>query len=212
MLSPATLLVALSTQLQAQDTIIRLPVRFHLLHAPAGAVTTTRTAASVDTLVAFANTVWHQASIEWVVEAVIHEEAPRASLLDSMIAGTLPVTRERLASFVPHDRLFRSGWNVFLLRDFGRIAGGAFIPELNGVLLAERGYGYELPSAGRGGGTLAHELGHSLGLSHQACDSTRNIMANACSQPGVVSSLTPAQVAVARRQALTGPAPTIPYP
>lgn len=164
-------------------------------------------------MVVFANTIWRQAAIEWVVESVVEEDAPNGALLDSMIAGSVAVTRERLVGFVPHERLLSPGWNLFLIQDFGRIAGGTFLPELKGAILAERGFGYELPANGRGGGTLAHELGHSLTLSHQPCDSTRNIMANACSRPGVVSSLTPAQIVMARRQAATGgPASGIPSP
>ena len=100
---------------------------------------------------------------------------------------------------------------MFLIRDFGRIAGGMFRPEIDGVVLAERGFGFELPASGRGGATLAHELGHSLTLGHEPCDSTRNLMSNACSAPGVVSALTPAQIARARQQALTG-RPTLTFP
>lgn len=187
------------------DSLLRLPVRFHLLHsANSTNVTTTRSATTVDTLVAFANTIWRQANIEWVVESVIEEEAPDAAVLDSMITGVLQRTSERLVAFVPRNRLLEPGWNVFLIRDFGPIAGGMFRPELAGAVLAERGFGFELPANGRGGGTLAHELGHSLGLAHQQCDETRNIMALACSRPGVVSSLTAAQIVTARRQAATG--------
>jgi hypothetical protein len=78
------------------------------------------------------------------------------------------------------------------------------MPELGGIVLAERGYGYELPPDGRGGRTLAHEFGHSLGLDHMACDSTRNIMANACWQPGTESALTPGQITASRARALVG--------
>ncbi len=196
------------------DSALRLPLRVHLLHSVTSrAVSTTRNAASVDTMVAFANMIWRQAAIEWVVESVVEEEAPNGSLLDSLIAGSVPVTHERLVAFVPRNRLLSPGWNLFLIQDFGGIAGGSFLPELAGAIVAERGFGYELPAYGRGGGTLAHELGHSLTLRHQPCDSTRNIMANACSKPGVVSSLTPAQIGVARRQAAIGrPASEIPSP
>jgi hypothetical protein len=105
---------------------------------------------------------------------------------------------------VPRGRLLSPGWNVYLIRDFGPIAGGMFSPELQGAVLAERGFGYELPADGRGGGTLAHELGHSLTLGHAPCDETRNVMAIACSRPGVLSSLNAAQISAARRQAAAG--------
>jgi hypothetical protein len=73
--------------------------------------------------------------------------------------------------------LLPNGWNVLLIRNFGQLGGGAFFANFGAVVLAERGYGFELPADGRGGRTLAHELGHSLGLVHVDCDSTRNIMA-----------------------------------
>ena len=207
-------LLALFTLQTPQDSVLRLHVRFHLLRSPASTnISTTRTAATVDTLVAFANTIWRQAGIEWVVESVITEDAPTAPVLDSMIAGLVPRTAERLVAFVPRERLLTPGWNVFLIRDFGPIAGGMFRPQVEGLVLAERGFGFELPANGRGGGTLAHELGHSLTLPHEKCDEGRNIMANACSKPGVISSLNSSQIAAARRQAATGrPASEIPSP
>lgn len=72
------LAVVAALSLQApRDTLLRLPIRFHLLHSPASTnISTTRTATTVDTLVAFANTIWRQAGIEWVVESVVIEEAP----------------------------------------------------------------------------------------------------------------------------------------
>ena len=203
----------LSFSLQAPDTTLRLPLRVHLLRSNTSeALSTTRHRASVDTMVAFANRIWQQAGIEWIVESVITEDGP-GELLNQLIAGTVPVTRERLSSLGPKDNLLVPGWNLFLIRDFGNIAGGAFIPELSGAILAERGFGYELPANGRGGGTLAHELGHSLTLPHVPCDSTHDVMANACSVPGLVSRLTPEQAVIARRQAVTGrPAITVPSP
>jgi hypothetical protein len=138
------------------------------------------------------------------MERVIREESVPSTQFDSALAGTLPAAEADLINFVPRKELLSPGWNVFLIRDFGRIAGGMFRPEIEGVVLAERGFGFELPVSGRGGATLAHELGHSLTLGHEPCDSTRNLMSIACSAPGVVSVLTPAQAARAREQALTG--------
>ena len=187
------------------DSVIRLPLRVHLLETPGvQVVTTTRTPAGIDTMLVVANGVWAQAGIQWYVESVFREDAPNGDILEQMIAGTTPRTRQALVSIAPTGRLLRPGWNLFMIRDFGPIGGGVFYAEISGILLAERGYGYELPPSGRGGTTLAHELGHSLGLVHVACDSTRNIMANACGEPGQSRRLTAQQIATALGQARLG--------
>ena len=195
-------------------SVVRLPLRFHLLSSSINpALTTTRTEQDVRELVRVANWEWKQAGIEWYVERVIREQSVPSAQFDSALAGTIPAYQADLISFVPRHELLSPGWNVFLIRDFGRIAGGMFRPEIEGVVLAERGFGFELPASGRGGATLAHELGHSLTLGHEPCDSTRNLMSNACSAPGVISALTPGQISRAREQALTGrPTLTLPSP
>jgi hypothetical protein len=208
----ALVLTVLAVPADAQDSTLRLPVRVHLLRSPSGtAITTTRTDADVRALLALANQIWIQAGIQWELESLVPTETPDGALFDSLVTGQLRATTPRLlAPFQAAARL-DPGWNVFLIRDFGRIAGGAFMPELAGVILGERGFGFELPPDGRGGATLAHELGHTLGLSHVACDSTRNIMANACWRPGLPSTLTPDQIRAARSQAGTGrPAAKLP--
>lgn len=199
---------------QQDVATIRLPVRFHLLTAPsASAVATTWTERDVDALLAVANGIWKQARIEWYVERTVREPSPAAAQFDSILANQIPGPRVNLTAFIPRGELLRPGWNVFLIRDFGRIGGGLFRPEILGVVLAERGFGFELPANGRGGATLAHELGHSLGLGHVACDTTRDVMANACWSPTAMSTLTSEQIAKARNQARTGqPVTEVPSP
>ncbi|MGH7674865.1 MAG: hypothetical protein ACREMV_06285, partial [Gemmatimonadales bacterium] len=134
----------------------------------------------------------------------VREEAPQGARFDSVVTGRLPPTRERLFSVAPRGALLTPGWNLFLIRDFGQIGGGVFYVDIPGVVLAERGMGIELAPGERGGATLAHELGHSLGLEHHACDESRNIMANRCWSPTTLSALTAQQIALARRQATAG--------
>ncbi len=202
------LLIALLLSTQAatpSESLLRLPLRVHLLHSSESeALSTTRSDSEVRTLLATANAIWRQASIGWALESVVREDAPNGALFEQLRAAQIPSTRDRLLSIAPRGKLLRDGWNLFLIRDFGRIGGGVFFTELDGVILAERGFGFELPPDGRGGATLAHELGHSLGLDHQPCDSTRNIMANGCWNPSYPSTLRPAQIATAREQALIG--------
>jgi hypothetical protein len=189
----------------ARAQIIRLPVRVQLLQSASdSSISTTYGDAQVRQLLSVANEVWRQAEIEWVLESVKRTSASRGAAFDSLVGNQIPRGREPLEAYFPRDSLLSNGWNVLLIRNFGQIAGGVFSADLGAVVLAERGYGFELPPDGRGGRTLAHELGHSLGLAHVDCDNTRNIMANACWQPGTESSLSAEQRAVARTQAKLG--------
>ncbi len=196
------------------EQLMRLPIRFHLLASSnSSALTTTWTDRDVHTLLHVVNGIWRQAGIEWYAESIIREQSPGGANFDSLIADRIPRTEAALTGFVPRRQLLRPGWNVFLIRDFGRIAGGMFQPEIFGVVLSQHGFGFELPADGRGGATLAHELGHSLGLAHVACDSSHDIMANACWSPTAQSTLTRGQIATARQQARKGvPAASIPSP
>jgi hypothetical protein len=193
------------------DSILELSLRVHLLRSSESpGLTTTLADSDVHTYLATANSIWQQAGIHWNLESMVREDALNGALFERMIAGQ---ARGQLPAFVPRDALLTPGWNLFLIQDFGRIGGGVFLPEIQGVLLAQRGFGYELPPDGRGGATLAHELGHSLGLKHEQCDGMRNIMANGCWNASARSSLTPEQIALARTQAATGrPTATVPTP
>jgi hypothetical protein len=155
-------------------------------------------------MLAVANRIWTQARIQWRLESVVREPARNGATFDSLIAASIRATRPTLLSVFPRDSLLLPGWNLFLIRDYGQLGGGSFFVEIRGVVLAERGMGIELLPNERGGGTLAHELGHSLGLPHQPCDERRNIMANGCWKSADVMTLTPDQIATARRQAAIG--------
>ena len=185
--------------------VIRLPIRVQLLQSVGdSSISTTYGDEQVRQLLSVANEVWRQAEIEWVLESVKRTPAGRGAAFDSLVRNEILRGSELLETYFPRDSLLPNGWNVLLIRNFGQLGGGAFFANLSAVVLAERGYGFELPADGRGGRTLAHELGHSLGLVHVDCDSTRNIMANACWQPGFDSRLSTEQIAQARTQAKLG--------
>src|SRR5688500_13781161 len=191
--------------LSARPQVVTLPVRVQLLNASDGqAMATTYQERDVQRLIAVANEVWRQADIHWTLESLKRTVAPRAAAFDSLIRGQIPRDRELLEAFFPNDSLLRNGWNVLLLRDFGQIAGGAFFANLGAVVLAGRAFGYELPPEGRGGRARGHALGHSLGLVHVPCDSSRSIMALGCWPPGTTSSLTVDQIRLPREQESAG--------
>lgn len=205
-------LVTAGSALPAQDSVIRVPIRVHLLHSSQSAsLTTTLTEREARDLLNTANTVWRAAGIHWEIESVVREESLHGALFDSLITQQLPATDARQLAIIPRTNLLNPGWNLFLIRDYGQIAGGVFWPEVPGIVLAQKGMGIDLPPTGRGGFTLAHELGHSLGLRHVPCDESRNILAVGCWRADSTSTLAPAQIRQARAQAQTGrPSPQAP--
>ena len=122
------LLIAFLLSAQAAtpaDSLLRLPLRVHLLHSSeSSALSTTRSDSEVRTLLATANAIWRQAGIEWALETLVREEAPNGGLFEQLLAGQVLPTRDRLLSIAPRTELLSSGWNLFLIRDFGRIGGG----------------------------------------------------------------------------------------
>src|SRR6266516_4635222 len=93
----------LSTQAATpSESLLRLPLRVHLLHSSESeALSTTRSDSDVRTLLVTANAIWRQAGIEWALESVEREEAPNGALFEQLRAGQVRSTRERLLSIAP---------------------------------------------------------------------------------------------------------------
>ena len=208
---------------QSEAELLVLPVRVHLLtSATVPELNSTLTEAEIRRVFAEANGVWRQAGIHWEVESVLREAAqneeafPAARETGRSGRGRF---RSILLQVCPQDQWLAGAWNVCVIREFPVPAGGVFFPERRQVLWSE------LDPRGETHATiLAHELGHSLCLAHDA-DSPNNLMRGGPAQgqgrgaaggaargaaprtprdPSTASELTTAQIAIARRQAATG--------
>ena len=184
-----------------------LSVRVHLLQsAEFDALNATLDAGEVAVLFAGANRIWQPAGVRWRIESIIREPARNAAAYDKIFRGEGADRLDVMLSIFPRENLLADGWDVFVLRDFGRVgAGGVYIsfPEAQVAFVAEVWSGREQMSVGSGPRVLAHELGHSLGLPHAPCTTTGNLMAPGCRGQDR-TRFTAAQIQTVRQQASKG--------
>ncbi len=188
----------------AELTDIDLNVRVHLLESDEfESLDATLSDADVETLFQGVNRVWSQAAITWTVESVVREPSGDGTAYELALRGAIPFSFEILASILPRDNLLPGAWDVFVIRDFGNIAGGVYIDALGSVVVAELGPAGDQGPLAAGPRILAHELGHSLSLAHVPCTPAGNLMAPGC--PGADRTrLEAPQIDAARRQAGRG--------
>ena len=207
LLSASVIACSDSSTAPAGDTKLEeivLPLRVHLLRSSqVESLNAPLTVEQAQTLVGDLNEVWAQGNIRWSVEMLVEEDAiVTPNVLRAFNGGAavdVPVLLEAIGGNPQ-----AAGWDVYLVRDLGN-AG------FSGVYLSRTGIAFAkladqngvIDLANFGTRVLAHELGHSLSLSHVSCPPEGNLMAPGC--PGEVRTrLSDAQVNAARAQASRG--------
>lgn len=182
---------------------VTLRVRVHLLSSDFALLNTELTEEETAVIFGRVNKIWRQAQISWQVESIIREEALNAEGFAAMLSGEIPVSGDVIASVLPRDHKLAGGWDAFLILSLGGIAGGIYFPGVPAALSAELDPQGRRELVGATARILAHELGHSLSLPHVPCTPAGNLMSPGCPAAGR-TRMSEAQVAAARRQALTG--------
>jgi hypothetical protein len=189
-----------ATQVSATQTL-RLPLHvYRYSFAAAPELNSTLSNAETKELIDRVNRVWERANIRWDLQSVSDRSVDAKDFPELTGSEDRNDIRERLLAVAPVDTSGR-GWNVAVIREFPVPAGGLYLPKARVVYFAERARGGETSAV-----VLAHELGHSLGLSHSR--ETRNLMHRAAGARGLetenATALSPDQISTVRTQALNG--------
>ncbi len=158
--------------------------------------------AEVTELLAAVNEIWAQASVVWSLESIVRENARNESLFQSALTDPDVSLGSVLTSVLPVENLRDDVWNVFMIRNFGELRG-VYLANERVVVSAEINPNGQRDIDGDMSRTLAHELGHSLGLFHFECEGQGNLMAPECLL-GTPTRLDASQIADARFWAALG--------
>lgn len=171
------------------------------------------------------NRIWRQAGIRFEEESILEVPAVRrdghADLLEEIAAGgrdergrSDPTLLEKIRRFFPPDKLDPGSQNVLLFPYIGKTLQGNAVIGGNlavvGLWTDKDSRGRELPhrvalrepepfAKGSLGRTIAHELGHGLGLHHPDKDDPLVHRLMGGRSPGYV--LTPGEIEIARDEA-----------
>lgn len=186
--------------------VVELPTRVHLLDSAYDALRATVTEETFAPFVARANELLAQACLRVVVESTVRDalSADQEALYADALANGTDDPLRTMGQLMPAGQLLTPGWDVMVFKTFRPIApaSGVYVRQLGAVLFAEDGP----PGEPNVAAVLAHEFGHSLGLTHYTgADADRNLMVAEIFQlQATATSLTEAQIAQARAQAVTG--------
>jgi len=181
--------------------VISLPLHVHVVTSRITRVHASADIQSVDRMLERINEVWASAGIHWALqETATHALASEDRIIAAM-NGNASITLEFLLEAILGPGTTADGWHVFLVHDLASLIGapGIYLPQRQSLIVSE------LDPAGLNdpGRIAAHELGHSLTLSHVPCVSEGNLMAAGCASKNR-TRLEPGQVTAARRQAQLG--------
>lgn len=213
-----------SLSAQSQDSLsldsldlISLPVRVHIIQSERlPKLDADIQQDQLNQMFEQANLVWRQAGIEWVIERRLELSASfetayaRAADPKSQLK---PAQRLNIINAVcSYQEPLAAGWNLCIVGRFANGAGGAFFPNTNRKTPSLI-WPLEDQLGSFNAATLAHEMGHSLGLPH-ASRKPNNLMTgggnNMRRKAGSLDQiiLTAEEIQLARHQALTGSAAT----
>ena len=182
---------------------IELAVRVHLLQSDQLDELNVRLSdAEVTELMTAVNQIWGQAGVIWSLESIVRENARNESLFQSALTDPDVSLGSVLTSVLPVENLRDDVWNVFMIRNFGELRG-VYLANERVVVSAEINPNGQRDIDGDMSRTLAHELGHSLGLFHVECEGQGNLMAPECLL-GTPTRLDASQIADARFWAALG--------
>lgn len=182
---------------------LKLPVRFHILQSVEPELNAQMTDEYVNDLATGTNEIWSIADIAFEVDDIRRVTAANTDVfLAAARNGTKgPEALAAMSSVIPDQGLVAPGWNVVVVQSMVNLPPGVYLTSDLTVLVA-----FETPYGSLHAGTLAHELGHSLGLAHVDGSDSYNVMA---SGPGTArenerTELSDGQIEAARAQAQAG--------
>ena len=182
---------------------IELAVRMHLVQSDhPEALNVGLSDAEVMELIIAVNVTWAQAGIIWSQESILREDARNEPLFRRALTDPTLDPISVLTAVLTPENLRADIWNIFMIRDFGGAVGGVYLQREKVVVSAELDPSGQRDIDGGMARILAHELGHSLGLSHVPCAGQGNLMAPGCTL-GSRTFLDATQTAHVRRQAET---------